>query len=165
MVWTLPANAPKTSGEAFAYVGTLKDGCTVDGLKILALAEALGLELYKCLAEGTDHPEVKKLLLENGHEELKHGQRVAKALEILTGQPHPLPPIDKNPIYTPMDPMPVTRASLNKLSESEFGGEALYAGIAASFDNPEVIALFRLNGAEELGHGRRLQQAATLLPE
>lgn len=160
----LPSNMPKTSTEAFAYIGKLVNGATVDDLKILALTEALGKQLYEDLAEATDVPEVKEILLENGQEELRHAYRLSEAIEILTGKPFTIPPIDQNPLFTPLGPMPVTRASLNKLAEGEFGGQALYEGIASSFDNPRAIALFRLNGEEEAWHGKQLLKAASLLP-
>jgi rubrerythrin len=164
MSYQLPAGAPKTTGEAFAYIGRLKDGATVEDLPILALAEALGKALYDDLASRADHPEVKKLLLENGREELAHAHRVSKAFTVLTGEHFAIPPIEDNPLYTALDPMPITKAALTALAEGEFGGEALYAGIAASFDNPEALALFRLNGKEELDHGARLMKAVALLP-
>lgn len=159
----LPGNAPKTTDEAFAYIGRMGPDVTVDDLKILALVEAVGKELYACLAEGTDDPEVKALLLANGREELAHAHRVGKAIEILSGEAFPIPPIEDNPVYTPLAPMAVTRASLGKLAEGERSGEAMYERIAASFDDPDAIALFRLNGKEELEHGARLQRAADLL--
>lgn len=164
MTITLPADAPKTSGEAFAYIGKLINGATIDDLKILALTEALGMQLYENLAEGTDLPDVKEMLRENGRDELKHAWRISEAIEILTGEPFPIPPIDQNPLFTPLAPMPVTRASLTKLSEGEFGGQALYKGIASSFDNPQAIALFLQNGKEEAHHGEQLLKAASLLP-
>lgn len=159
----LPANAPRTSKEAFEYVGGLCNGATIDDLKILALVEAIGLELYTCMAQSTDNQAVRDLLMANGREELIHGQRVAQALEILTGEPFPLPPIDQNPLYTPMAMGPLTKESLNKLAEAEFAGGDLYAGVAASFDNAEAKALFQQNGQEELEHGNRLARAAELL--
>ena len=134
-------------------------------MKILALVEAISLELYKNLADGTDNAEIKKLLLENGREELAHGHRVAKALKILTGKSYRIPPIEENPMFTPLDPMPVTRDSLSKLAEAELSGGDLYAGVAASFDNPDANALFRQNGKEEVGHGHRLMRAVELLTE
>lgn len=160
----LPANAPKTTAEAFAHVGGLGKGATTDDLKILALTEALGKELYDDLATRTDIPEVKDILLGNGREELRHAYRVSEAIQILTGEPFPIPPIDENPIFTPLDPMPVTRASLASLAEGEFGGKAMYEGLASSFDDPRAIALFRLNGDEEASHGDRLLKAAELMP-
>ncbi len=160
----LPSNAPKTSGEAFAYLGKLVNGATIDDLKILALTEAIGERLYEEMAEGTDVPEVKQILLNNGREELVHAHRVSEAIEILSGKPFVIPPIDQNPLYTSLGPLPVTRASLTKLAEGEFNGQALYAGVASSFDDPRAIALFHLNGTEEAGHGAQLLKAANLLP-
>jgi rubrerythrin len=163
MTITLPANAPKSTPEAFEYVGSMGPRVTIDDLKILALVEALGLELYAKMAEGTDNQAVQDLLMENGREELLHAERVSQAIEILTGEPFPIPPIDQNPIYTPLPVSEVTRDSLGKLAEAEFAGQDLYAGIAASFDNADAKALFLQNGKEEAEHGNRLAKAAKLL--
>lgn len=164
MIIDLPANAPRTSAEAFAFVGTLGNGATIDDLKILALTEALGQQLYEDLAAGTDLPDVQAILRQNGREELRHAHRLSQAIEILSGEPFAIPPIEQNPIFTPMGPMPVTRASLTKLAQGEFGGQALYEAIASSFDDPRAIALLHQNGKEEVGHGEQLLKAASLLP-
>ena len=160
----LPPNAPRTSAEAFAYIGNLPDRVTIDDLKILALVEAIGKELYDDLASRTSDAAVAELLRANGREELVHAHRVSEAIEILTGTAFPIPPIGKNPIYTPLDPMPVTRESLIKLADAEFGGRDLYAGVAASFEAEAAKELFAKNGEEERGHGERLLRAADLLP-
>lgn len=165
MGYELPADGPKTSGEAFAFINRLKNGATAEDLPVLALVEAIGKALYDEMASRADHPEVKKLLLANGREELAHAHRVGKAFTILTGEPFDIPPVDQIPFYTPMEPMPITKASLSKLAEGEFGGGDLYDGIAASFDNPEAIALFRQNGKEELEHGDRMMKALAFLSE
>lgn len=165
MALDLPADAPKTTAEAFAYLAKLAHGATVDDLKILALVEAVGQKLYEDIANRAAHPEVKKLLLANGREELGHAHRVSKAIEILTGKPFPIPDIDQNPVYTGITPMPVTRAAFAGLVKAEFSGGDFYDGVASSFDNPEVIALFKQNGKEEVQHGHRVQQAIEFLTE
>ncbi len=161
----LPANAPKTTQEAFAYIGKLVNGATVDDLKILALVEAIGLKLYEEMASRAPHAEVKKLLLANGREELGHAHRVSKAIEILSGEPFPIPAIEDNPIFTGITPTPISRAAFEGLVRAENSGGGLYDGIAAGFDNAEVIALLKQNGREEVQHGQRLQQALQYLTE
>lgn len=165
MNWQLPPHAPKNTMEAFAYVSGLSKGADLDDLRILALTEALGKALYDDLADRAENPEVQKLLRANGDDELSHAYRAAKALEILTGEPFVIPPIEENPIYSPIAPMPLTKAALGSLAEAELAGEDLYAGIAASFDNAEVKALFAQSGREEVEHGHRLMRVAELLPE
>jgi rubrerythrin len=164
MAWQLPPHAPKSTGEAFAYVNTLKNGATVDDLKIMALVEAMGQQLYEDLATGTDHIEIKRLLKQNGREELGHAHRLVKVIKILTGEDFPLPPIEQNPVYTPAQRTELTRAALLHIADAEFDGENLYEGIAASFDNAEAKALLRQSGKEEIQHGHRVRQAAELLP-
>lgn len=161
----LPADAPKTTRDAFAYLGKLVHGATIDDLKILALVEAVGQKLYEDIASRTEHPEAKKLLLANGREELGHAHRVSKAIEILTGKPFPIPAIEDNPLFTGITPMPITREAFEGLVKAEFSGGNLYDGVASSFDNAEAIALFKQNGKEEVLHGHRVQQALQFLPD
>lgn len=165
MVLELPANAPKTTNEAFAYVGELSKGATIDDLKILALVEAIGEELYNDLAGRAENPQVQELLRANGREEMVHAQRVSKALEILTGKSFPIPPLSEIPFFTPLSRMPITAEALGALAAAELAGADLYAGVASSFDNPEAVALFQQNGKEEIQHGHRLQRAAELLAQ
>ena len=165
MAWQLPEGAPKTTSEAFAYIGGLSKGATLDDVRILAMVEAIGKELYDELASRTENPEAAELLRQNGREELLHAHRCAQAVEILSGTPFPIPPLSEIPFFTPLSPMPVTKAAMAGLAEAELAGGDLYAGIAASFDNPEAKALFAQNGREELEHGQRLQRVAELLAE
>ena len=81
----LPADAPKTTNEAFAFIGRMGGdaGTTVDDLKILALTEALGKELYARIAKSFDDPEALALFRLNGKEELAHGRRLMAAAELL----------------------------------------------------------------------------------
>lgn len=159
----LPANAPKTTREAFDYVGKLGRGATVDDLKILALVEAVGQKLYEEIASQAEHPEVKKLLMQNGREELGHAHRVSKAIEVLTGRSFPIPAIEDNPLFTGISPMPITKAAFGGLVKAEKSGGDLYDNIASGFDNAEVVALLKLNGREEVNHGERMQQAMQYL--
>ena len=157
---------PKTTGEAFARIGAFKDGgVTVDDLKLLALAEAIGKALYDEMASRAPNVEVKALLERHGDEESRHGHRLSEAIEILTGEPFPIPPIEQIPFYTPLDPMPVTREALRGLAQGEFGGKDLYNGVASSFTDPRAIAIFNLNGDEEAEHGRALLAILDMLPE
>src|SRR4029077_19269951 len=130
MTWNLPENAPKSTGEAFAYLDKMRNGTTVDDLKILALAEVIGKVLYDELAERVDQPEIKELFRHNGREELAHAYRVGKAIEKLTGEPFPIPTLEEHPFYTPIDPMPLTREALQGLAEAERAGMEMYADIA-----------------------------------
>ena len=165
MAWQLPAGAPKNTNEAFAYVGGLSKGATLDDLRILALTEALGKELYFELADRAEDPEIKEILRANGRDEYLHAERICEALKILTGEDFTIPPIEENPIYSPVSPMPLTKATFGALADAELAGEDLYAGIARSFDNAEVKALFAQSGREEIEHGHRLKRVAELLPE
>lgn len=163
MILALPDNAPKTTPEAFEYINGIGTDASIDDLKILCLVEAIGEELYAGMARGTDNAKVSELLMANGREEMLHAQRVSSAIEIMTGEPFPIPALADNPIYTPLPEMPVTAEALGKLAEAEYAGNDLYARIAASFDNAEARALFDQNGREEIGHANRLAQAAELL--
>jgi rubrerythrin len=157
---------PKTTGEAFARIGAFRNGgVTIDDLKLLALAEAIGKALYDDLATRAPNAEVRAVLERHGREELRHGHRLSEAIEILTGEPFPIPPVEEIPFYTPLAPMPVTRESMKGLAEGEFSGKELYNGVASSFTDPTAIAIFNLNGDEEAEHGRRILSILELLPE
>ncbi len=159
----IPAGAPTELGAAFAHISTLK-APSVDDLKVMVLVEAAGLALYESIAEGTDNPAVKALLLHNGREEMAHAHRVSKAIKAITGEDY-LPPLAAdNPYLTgPLPSTPVTPEGLRKTSEAEFGGDALYGLWASNATNEEAARLFRLNGKEETEHGNRLLEAAALL--
>ena len=160
----LGPGAPTNSGEAFLYVRRLRDeGANVDDLKVLALAEAIGLELYEDLARKTDNPEAQALLRQSGREEMIHAHRISQVIEILSGEAFPIPAIEDHPFYTPMDTGPLTREALEKLAQGEFAGEDLYKGVASRIDHPEALKLLAQNGKEELDHGARIQKVVALL--
>lgn len=161
---SIPDNCPDTLNEAFAMIAA-QDNPSVDALKVMVMVEAAGKALYESLAEGTRDATVQALLRRNGREELAHAHRVAEAIGLITGQSYPVPAPDENPYLIAPPPSPdVSRATLMKLAQAEFGGDDLYAKWADNCANPEAAALFRLNGREEVQHGERLQQAAEMLP-
>ncbi|HMT43366.1 MAG TPA: ferritin-like domain-containing protein [Chakrabartia sp.] len=163
MPMTLPEGAPATLGEAFARINAVTAPTVLD-LKVMVLVEAAGQTLYDASAEGTDHPEVKRLLTENGIEEMKHAHRVSQAIKAISGEDF-LPPSRADNPYLQGDfpKAKLTPEGLRGTAKSEFGGEALYGHWADSTENAEAAALFRLNGREETEHGDRLMQAAALL--
>jgi rubrerythrin len=150
----LPSDAPQTLGEAFARINSVT-APTMTDLKVMVLVEAAGQTLYEKSAEGADDPRVKALLIENGHEEMKHARRAAEAIKLLTGD---------NPYLTGHIPVAaITPEGLRKTAESEFNGDALYARWADSLDNAAAAELLRANGREETDHGNRLLEAAAIL--
>ena len=132
---------------------------------MMVLLEAAGQEMYRVTAEGSQHAAVTVLLNHNGREEMAHAHRVAKAIKAISGEDFPPPEAADNPYLQQGTPpfAAITRESLTKLAQGEFGGEALYEGWAANTDNAEAARLFRLNGKEEAEHGKRLLEAADLL--
>jgi rubrerythrin len=161
---TLEPGMPQTIGEAFAHIGTVT-APTVQDIKVMCLVEAASRELYLATAATADNPAVADLLNTNGDEEFRHARRAAAVLKVLTGTDYLPPEADANP-YLAGGTFPIgelTPAGLRKLSQAEFGGEALYESWAASIGNAEAAALLRANGKEETDHGNRLLQAAALL--
>ena len=113
----LPEGAPATLSEAFAHVYTVTAPAITD-LKVMVLAEAAGLELYRVTAQGTDHAGVIDLLHRNGREELAHAHRVSKAIMAISGEDFPPPEAADNP-YLRAGPVPavaVTPEALRKLA-------------------------------------------------
>ena len=159
----IPEGAPTTLGAAFAHIGQVTAPTIMD-MKVMVLVEAAGLTLYEKSAEVADHPGVKALLIENGHEEMKHARRVAEAIKVITGEDFPAPDAANNPYLTGHIPVAaITPEGLKATAQTEYNGDAMYERWAASLDNAEAAALFRLNGKEESDHGDRLMKAAALL--
>jgi rubrerythrin len=160
---TLPDGAPATLGAAFSHINSLK-APSVSDLKVMVLIEAAGQTLYEMSAEDADHEGVKALLIANGVEEMKHAHRVSAAVKLISGEDFPPPAAADNPYLTGHIPRAaITPEGLKKTAESEFAGDALYAGWADSLSNADAAALLRLNGSEESDHGNRLLAAAALL--
>jgi rubrerythrin len=159
----IPQGAPQSLGEAFAHINALTAPSVTD-LKVMVLIEAAGQTLYEVSAEGSDHEGVKALLIENGHEEMKHAGRVSAAIKLLSGEDFPPPTASENPYLTGVIPRAtLTAEGLKKTAEAEFAGDRLYTSWADSLDNQEAAALLRLNAREESDHGNRLLKAAALL--
>jgi rubrerythrin len=161
---TLEPGMPQTIGEAFAHIGTVT-APTVTDLKVMCLVEAASRELYRATAANAENPAVADLLRSNGDEEFLHARRAAAVLKVLTGEDFTPPEADANP-YLAGGAFPIgelTPEALRKLAQTEFDGETLYEGWAASIGNADAAALLRANGKEETDHGNRLLQAAALL--
>lgn len=163
MTVTLPDDAPKTLGEAFARINSVT-APTITDLKVMVLVEAAGQTLYEKSADGATDARVKQLLIENGHEEMKHARRVADAIKLITGEDFPAPAPADNPYLSGHIPVAaITPEGLRKTAESEFNGDALYARWADSLSHPEAAELLRANGREETDHGNRLLEAAAIV--
>ena len=161
---TLEPGMTQTIGEAFAHIGTVTAPTVMD-IKVMCLVEAASKELYRATAAGAENPAVADLLRTNGDEEFVHARRAAAVLKVLTGEDFTPPEAGENP-YLASGVFPIgelTPPALRKLAQTEFDGEALYEGWAASIGNDEAAALLRANGKEETDHGNRLLQAAALL--
>ena len=161
---TLEPGMPQTIGEAFAHLGTVTAPTALD-IKVMVLVEAASKELYRATAATSDNPAVAGLLVENGDEEFVHATRAAAVVKLLTGEDFTPPAAENNP-YLAGGTFPIaelTAAALRKLADTEFAGETLYEGWAATIGNAEAAALLRANGKEETDHGNRLLQAAALL--
>ena len=160
----LPPGAPATLSDAFGYITNLMSP-TVEDMMVMVLVEAASKNLYEALAEAVADDQAKALLCANGREELGHAHRVARAIGKITGTDYPVPSPDENPyLAVPLPAYKVDKAMLAGLAETEFNGNNLYDSWATHCGNAEAAALFRENGREEIGHGKRLEQAAALLP-
>jgi rubrerythrin len=163
MMIALPEGAPATLGEAFARINSVT-APTVTDIKVMVLVEAAGQTLYEKSAEVAEHPRVKELLIENGHEEMKHARRAAEVVKLLTGEDFPAPAAADNPYLTGHIPVAaITPEGLRKTAESEFAGDKLYENWAASIGHEGAAELLRANGREETDHGNRLLEAAAIL--
>ncbi|MBL6750530.1 MAG: ferritin-like domain-containing protein [Nevskia sp.] len=159
----LPPGAPATLNDAFGYITNLKTP-TVEDMMVMVLVEAASKNLYEALADGVPDEQAKALLRANGREELGHAHRVARAIGKITGTDYPVPSAAENPyLAAPLPKYEVNKAMLAGLAEVEFNGDNLYGAWADHCGNADAAALFRENGREEIGHGKRLEQASALL--
>ncbi len=158
----LPTDLPADFGSAFAKLSALSK-LEVEDMKLMILLESAGEVLYAGLADGVEPEQAKTLLRQNGREETAHANRLKKAIEILTGDPYPIPPLDENPYGKPPPMGEVTPELLRQVIQAEFGGDSLYQRYADNQENTEVAELLRQNGREETRHGKRLEQVIELL--
>ena len=78
----LPRNLPADFGSAIALLGE-RERLDVEHMKLMILLETAGDPLYQKLADLVEVPEAAELLRQNGREETRHGERVARAIELL----------------------------------------------------------------------------------
>lgn len=157
----IPEGYPASPLEAFAFLET-RTRLSIDDLKVLALIEQSGLELYMAMARVAPGAEASDLLQSNAREELGHAHRMLKALHLLGGS-FSLPEMNENPYATPLCCDRLDAGLLKQLAEGEKNGEAIYGKWADNEQNPEVARLYRLNGSDEAGHGRRILQVLALM--
>jgi rubrerythrin len=153
---------PRDAGEAGAYIFTVSRP-TLDDLKVMVMLEAAGQGFYAALAEAAPNIEVRALLEKSGREELAHAHRVARVIKQVFGQDFAVPAPEQNPYYMKPAGLAVTAELLDDIAQGESAGEALYHGWAAHMDDVEAARQLRQNGAEERGHGERVQLAKAML--
>ena len=81
---SLPSDLPPDIGSAFGRLLGL-DKLGVEDMKLMILLETAGEPLYFGLAEGLSSEQARSLLLQNGREETRHGQRVEQVIALLGG--------------------------------------------------------------------------------
>ena len=158
----LPHPLPPDFQSAIAQLAA-RERLGVEDMKLMILLETAGDPLYQAFAEKVALPEAQELLRQNGREETAHAHRLKRAIEILTGEPFEIPPLASNPYATPPSLPPVTPELLEGLVAGEQSGDAMYQRYADHESNPEVAALLRQNGREEIRHGERVTRVIALL--
>ena len=159
----LPEGYPEDQIEAITLL-TSKTELTLDDLKVMVLLENAGEHFYLAAADAVDNEQASALLARNGQEERGHAHRLLKAIELLGGEPYPMPDNAENPYIQPMDLTGMINADLMVVIEqSEKDGDLSYQGWADTVGNEEVAKIFRQNGAEESRHGERVAEVAALL--
>jgi len=155
----LPGPPRADVNSALAYLAGLTQP-TADDLRLLAVVEASGEYRYRQFADRVDNAPVKDVLLQNGREEMVHAHRAATAFEQLTGQPCAVPKKGQNPYCLSSGKRAFTAATRASMMAGAISGEALCSAWANSLADPSAAGLLRQNGAEERGHGERLQTIA-----
>ena len=158
----LPAEMPPDFFSAVALL-TGKESLDVEDMKLMILLETAGEPLYAKVAALVDNEEAAQLLRQNGREETAHAHRLKKAIEILTGQPFEIPPLEENPYSTPPDLPEISFELFDAFRSGERNGDGGYQRQADAATNPEVAALLRQNGREEGRHGDRVGKVIEIL--
>ncbi|MCS5636351.1 MAG: ferritin-like domain-containing protein [Myxococcota bacterium] len=159
---SLPDELPADFAAALASLGAA-ERIGVEEMKLLVLLETAGEPLYGKLADLAPDDEARLLLLKNGREETAHAHRIAKAIEILTGEVFEIPPLSANP-YASVPPLSeLSPGVLAGLVEGEKRGGEDYQRMADAESNSEVAELLRQNGREEFIHGERVQKVIEIL--
>lgn len=159
---SLPDELPADFGAALASLGAA-ERIGVEEMKLLVLLEMAGEPLYEKMAALALDDEARLLLLKNGREETAHAHRLAKAIEILTGEAFEIPPLSLNPYASAPPPAELSAGVLAGLVEGEKRGGEDYQRMADAEPNPEVAELLRQNGREENIHGERVQKVIEIL--
>lgn len=159
----VPEGYPEDQMEAITLL-TGKTVVNIDDLKVMVLLENAGEHFYLAAAKAVDNEQASALLARNGQEERGHAHRLLKAIELLGGEPYPMPDDADNPYIQPMDLAGMVNADLMvAIEQSEKDGDLSYQGWADTIGNPEVAKIFRQNGEEESRHGVRVAEVAKLL--
>lgn len=158
----LPADLPADFGAAIARLRA-RERLDVEDMKLMVLLETAGDPLYQKLADLVEHPEAQALLRQNGREETAHAHRLAKAIEILTGERFEIPSLDQNPYAAPPPLREVNAELFASLVAGENAGDDMYQRYADHEPNARVAELLRQNGREEIRHGERVTEAARLI--
>jgi hypothetical protein len=157
------AGYTETSREAFGRLMAVTMP-TVDDLKTLMVLEAGGKSSYAAKVRGTSNDAVKRILEQNGREELGHAMRLRQVIKIVHGETVVVPSDDANPFAVGTDVVhPVTKDELASIAGGEAVGGDLYDRWAACFSDEEAAKLLRQNGLEERRHGDRIREAAAFL--
>ena len=125
----LPRDLPPDFGAALERLGR-RERLDVEDMKLMILLETAGDPLYQKLAELVGDPEAADLLRQNGREETAHAHRLKNAIEILTGEPYEIPPLDENPYAEPPAFRQVDAALLQGVMAGETAGDDTGEGSA-----------------------------------
>lgn len=158
----LPDTLPPDFFAAITHLESL-ERLDLDSLKLMVLLETAGEPLYESLAALAPDEETRALMRANGREEVAHATRLAKAIEILSGEPFEIPPLSENPYAEPPPFGALTPDLLQQVQEGERQGDRSYRRYAKAEPNEEVAALLRQNGEEEARHAKRVARVAELL--
>lgn len=159
---TMPSHFPQDTFEAFALLAG-KDALDSDDLRVLALVEAAGRELYCSMAQLSDNSHIRELLNRNGQEEMGHAHRILKALYLRTGERYSLPEDEENPLVKPLPVERLSREVMEMFISGELDGGQHYNRWADNESNVEIAKIFRQNASEEVRHSERDKKVVEIL--
>jgi rubrerythrin len=146
---------------ASAEVAQMRD-LDVEGMKLVYRLECSGEDFYNELADRIDNAEAAELFRRNGREELGHAKRIARAIAAKLETDFE-PSGDMLERFAIPLPDEISLDLLPEIVKAEIQGDAGYQAWADREPNEEVARLLRLNGREETGHAKRVNEAIAIL--
>lgn len=155
------APVPQDFFAAVAAIGEIEI-LDVPAMELLYRLECSGEDFYSALADRIGNERAAELLRRNGREELRHAERIGRAIAIKQGRPFD-PSAEMQMRFEIPLPDEIGPELFPIIVQAEIDGDAGYQQWAERESDPDIARLLRLNGREETIHGRRVEEVQAIL--